>query len=106
MISNLDPLAGTQPQLPFVRPIGDDHESQSRIQIVAGSEGEFYIGDLGPRSGCNNSGTHLEAGLGSQFLIRRIRGDKFLIWNRDHEMLETDAGKLESELRDFFNEEF
>jgi hypothetical protein len=69
MISNLEPLAGTQPQLPFVRPIGD----------------EFQIGD---------------------FLIRRVRGDKFLIWNRDLEMMETDAGKLESALRDFFNEEF
>ena len=69
MISNLDTLAGTQPQLPFVRPIGD----------------EFQIGE---------------------FLIRRVRGDKFLIWNRDLEMTETDAGKLESTLREFFNEEF
>jgi hypothetical protein len=69
MIGNLDAVAGAQPQLPFVRPTGD----------------EFQIGE---------------------FLIRRIRGDKFLIWNRDHEMLETDAGKLESELNDFFNEEF
>ena len=40
------------------------------------------------------------------FLIRRVRADKFLIWNRDHEMMETDAGKLESALREFFNEEF
>jgi hypothetical protein len=58
MISNLEPLAGTQSQLPFVRPIGD----------------EFQIGD---------------------FLIRRVRGDKFVIWNRDLEMMETDAGKLD-----------
>ena len=63
------PMAGIQPQLPFVRRAGD----------------EFQIGE---------------------FLIRRVRGDKFLIWNRDDEMLETDAGKLESALRDFFNEEF
>jgi hypothetical protein len=69
MISNLEPLAGTQPQLPFVRPIGD----------------EFQIGE---------------------FLIRRVCGDKFLIWNRDLEMMETDAGKLESALRDFFTDEF
>jgi len=69
MISNLDSLAGTQPQLPFVRPIGD----------------EFQIGE---------------------FLIRRMDGDKFVIWNLDHEMMETDAGKLESALREFFNEEF
>ena len=72
MISNLEPLeplAGTQPQLPFVHPIGD----------------EFQIGE---------------------FLIRRVRGDKFLIWNSDGEMLQTDAGKIESELREFFNEEF
>ena len=41
-----------------------------------------------------------------EFLIRRVRGDKFLIWNRDHEMIMTDASKLESELREFFNEEF
>jgi hypothetical protein len=45
---------------------------------------EFQIGDL---------------------LIRRVGGDQFLIWNRDQEMLETDAGKLESTLREFFNEE-
>jgi hypothetical protein len=69
MISNLEPMAGTRSQLPFVRPIGD----------------EFQIGE---------------------FLIRRVYGDKFLIWNRDLEMMETDAGKLESALRDFFNEEF
>jgi hypothetical protein len=69
MISNLEPMAGTQHQPPFARPIGD----------------EFQIGDL---------------------LIRRVRGDQFLIWNRDHEMLDTDAGKLESALRDLFNDEF
>jgi hypothetical protein len=69
MISNFEPVAGTQPQPPFVRPIGN----------------EFQIGDL---------------------LIRRVGGDQFLIWNRDHEMLETDAGKLESTLREFFNDEF
>jgi len=71
VISDLEPTAGThiQPQLPFVRPIGD----------------EFQIGE---------------------YLIRRVRGDKFLIWNSDLEMMETDAGKLESALREFFNEEF
>ena len=69
MISNLESLAGTQSQLQFVRPIGD----------------EFQIGE---------------------FLIRRVGGDKFLIWNLDHEMMETDAGKLESALREFFDEEF
>ena len=68
MISNLEPLGGTQPQLPFIRPIGD----------------EFQIGE---------------------FMIRRVRGDQFLIWNCDLEMMETDAGKLESTLREFFNEE-
>ena len=69
MISKLEPLADTEPQLPFVCPTGDD----------------FQIGE---------------------FLIRRVPGDKFLIWNRDLEMLETDAGKLESDLRELFSEEF
>jgi len=69
MISNLDSPAGTQPQVAFVRPAGD----------------EFQIGE---------------------FLIRRIRGNKFLIWNRDHEMMEAGAGKLESALLALFNDEF
>jgi len=90
MISNLDSLAGTQPQLPFVRPVGDDHVPQSGFPnwgsyIVAHSGSEFQIGD---------------------YLIRRMDGDKFIIWNLDHEMMQTDAGKLESALREFFNEEF
>jgi hypothetical protein len=69
MISDLEPMAGTKPQPPFVRLTGD----------------EFQIGD---------------------FLIRRFRGDRFLIWNRDNEMMGTEGGKLESALRDFFDEEF
>jgi hypothetical protein len=69
MILELEPLAGTQPQLTFVRPIGED----------------FQIGE---------------------FLIRRADGDRFVIWNADGDMLATDAGKLESTLRDFFSEEF
>ena len=40
------------------------------------------------------------------FLFRRFRGDRFLIWNRDGEMMETRHGQLESALQDFFNEEF
>ena len=68
MISNLEPLAGTQPQLPLVRPVGD----------------EFQIGE---------------------YLIRRFHGE-FIIWNADGEMLQTDSAKIESELREFFDDEF
>jgi len=41
-----------------------------------------------------------------EFLIRRVRGDKFLIWNTEGEMLETDSAKVGSALREFFNDEF
>jgi hypothetical protein len=39
-------------------------------------------------------------------VVRPIGEELFPIWNRDHEMTETDAGKLEFALCDFFNEEF
>jgi hypothetical protein len=69
MISNLESVAGTQPEISLERPIGE----------------EFQIGD---------------------FLIRRFRDDKFLVWNREGEMLQTDSPKLESALREFFDAEF
>ena len=59
--------------------------THSELPFVRPTGDEFQIGD---------------------FLIRRFSDDKFLIFNHDLEMMETDAGKLESALRDFFHEEF
>ena len=56
-----------------------------RSHIMARSGNEFQIGDL---------------------LFRRVAGDQFLIWNADGEMLQNESAKVESTLREFFNEEF
>jgi hypothetical protein len=83
MISNLEPAAGTQPQFPFIRPVDDDLPDWDAY-TVARLGREFQIGE---------------------FLIRRVQGDRFVIWNADGEMLQNDSTKIKSELRELFHEE-
>ena len=84
------PAAARQSQNQFIRPVDDDHVPQTDFpnwgtHIMARSGIEFQIGDL---------------------LIRRVHADQFLIWNADGEMLQSESAKVESTLREFFNEEF
>ena len=71
--------------------------------------GEEAVASL-PPTDFPNWGRYIMARLGNEFqigdlLIRRVHADQFLIWNTDGEMLQSESAKLESALREFFNEE-